>query len=188
MSCAGLEYAHIWSVLGVLFGSLRSAVGDDALAVLLLAVPMVALVKTLEVAEGYIRPKVVAFVINDIRRQARDWLNRGLTFLGFNLYAATVSLVVGTAYYFCLKAALRFPTFWYVSIPTLITAFVGVAIVAFAVRGNVPKDWNSRWRYCKRFYVPTVGGISLVAVNTLSDLFVSLLTSVAGLVLFVVQS
>jgi|EndMetStandDraft_7_1072992.scaffolds.fasta_scaffold22012_4 hypothetical protein len=188
MSCTALEYASIWNALVVLFGVLRAAGGDDGVALGSLAILMLGLVKCLEWIERYLRPKVIDYFVAHFRQQAQDWFNKGLAFLGFRVYTALVSLLLGTGYYFLLKAAIRFPSYWTILIPFLVVAFLAIAVVGYFVSGRVPDDPEARWRYCKRFYVPTVGGVSLVAINLVSDLLVGLSAALFALLQVAFQS
>jgi hypothetical protein len=188
MSCTALEYSHLWNAFVVFFNVLRTAVGDDGLALAVLAALTLGLVKAFESIERHLRPRVISYFVNRFQREARDWFNRGLAFLGFRIFTALVSLLLGTAYYLLLKAALRFPSYWLYSVPLLVIAFLAIAIVGYFVSGNVPDDPDSRWRYCKRFYVPTVGGISVVAVNFASDLLIGFSAALVGLLQIALQS
>jgi len=167
---------------------LRAAVGDDGIAVGLLVILMLGLVKGLELVERHLRPTIIDYFAVYFQQQAQSWFNRGLAFLGFRVYTALISLLLGTAYYFLLKAAIRFPSYWMISIPILIGTFLAIAVIGYFVSGNVPDDPEARWRYCKRFYVPTVGGASLVAVNLASDLLVGLSAALLALLQVAFQS
>jgi hypothetical protein len=112
-------------------------------------------------------PKVVKWYYNKtITEKAREYFERNCVATGMNFRGAKISILIGAIFYFLIRVGAAFPEYFVASVVMLIIIFFLIDYVGMAVAGNVPERREARWRYCKRFYAPTVTGVGL-ALGTL---------------------
>jgi hypothetical protein len=113
-------------------------------------------------------PKFVKWYYSKtITEKAREYFERNCVATGMNFRGAKISILIGAIFYFLIRVAAAFPEYLLVSVVALIVVFFAIDYVGMAVAGRVRENRDARWRYCKRFYAPTVTGLGL-ALGTLA--------------------
>jgi hypothetical protein len=150
----------------------REQIGDDGLALALLAILMVGVVKALHWSQRVI----VDYYVKKLEGKVREWLRRnGLTFIGFNVRAGLTAFMLGSLFFVMVKMTLHYPIYMMYSLPTLTVSLVAIAIIGFFVSGNVPNhNPKYRQRYFKSFYFPTFAGLAALLFNAAVDFFMHL--------------
>jgi len=96
-----------------------------------------------------------------ITQKARDYVRRKCPGTGMTVKGAKISFILGFAFFFVARFTASLPLYYKYSVPAFLIAFAGVAVVGYFVSGRVPRSKKARFKYCRRFYAPTVTGVGL---------------------------
>jgi hypothetical protein len=170
----GLDYPYILLRVITLLGVGRSWIGDDGLALLVLALSAIGLTLLFE----WSLVRLTNYVRNNLSVRARNlFFNSWLSLLGFRLQTCVASVLLASAVYILLKAAARFPGIWHV----WLIAF-GVVLVAFTIAGWLLSGRIKPKGFVKHYYVPALCGVLFFAFNILLDITINLVGALVTLV------
>ena len=98
--------------------------------------------------------------------------------LDFNSQRLSFPVIAGAIFYVLVKAAIAFPSYLPYSGPALLLIFlIVIPVLGFFVSGKV-RDEKTRFKYYKRFYVPSVTGLGLALANIALDFLIGVGTLV----------
>jgi hypothetical protein len=177
MSCTRAHYDYVTSWLAIYFDTavnwLTLAIGSRLLALSLVAVFMLPLAFLFVYAARVFVPAIVKWYYEEtIEQKAADYWSRKCRGTGMTTRGALISIATGAAFYFLIRVAAAFPSYWLESAMALGTIFVCIAVLGFFVGGNVPATDRGRQRYFRRFQAPTITGLGLGVVTLFLDFLI----------------
>jgi hypothetical protein len=107
-----------------------------------------------------------------IAHRSREYWRRKCVGTGITMPGARLSIVLGFVCFLLVRFAASVPAYYRVTVPLLIAAFIGVAVIGYFMSGNVPETDAARNKYFRKFQAPTVTGFALGAVTVVWDFLV----------------
>jgi len=96
-----------------------------------------------------------------ITQKAKDYVRRKCPGTGMTVKGAKISFILGFVFFFVARFTASLPLYYKYTAPAFLIALAGVAVVGYLVAGRVPRNKRARYKYCRRFYAPTVTGVGL---------------------------
>jgi hypothetical protein len=177
MGCEA-TYIRVYQGAVLHFDNWRALVGDDGVALTLIAITSIALLLLLQHVNAVVIPLAVQWLRDDCYQKARKWFdeNTVLRFAGFRFKTYVAAVLMALTTYALLKVAIRVPAHWVYSVALFTTTGAAFSVAGLIVSPNIRLG-----KFFRHFYVPALIGGGFAILDLLVDFLLEVLAALVAL-------